>query len=147
MHTIWPFGLFRIFCTWSAPLAVLPWFLSLLSAVCCCCCCSSAIAYYAKLFMQIMQKRINLFDLHANLRANKCKRAGKGEMAGILAGLLLIYWRVRYPPQFPPHVSPPPLSNMCTHILNLSHSNNNNNIGSGKKQARAGQQLCNSMKL
>lgn len=96
--------------------------------------------------MQIMQKRINLFDLHANLRANKCRRAGKGEMAGILAGLLLIYWRVRYPPQFPPTLSPS-LSNMCRHILNLSHINNNNNIDSSRKQARAGQQLRNSMKL
>lgn len=41
------------------------------------------------------------------------------------------------------------LSNMCRHILNLSHSNNNNtnNIDSSRKQARAGQQLRNSMKL
>lgn len=57
-----------------------------------------------------------------------------GEMAGILAGLLLIYWRVRYPPQS----APPSLSNMCRHILNLSHSNNNNNNSSDKKQAKAG---------
>lgn len=36
-----------------------------------------------------MQKRINLFDLHANLRANKCMEhcEGCGETV-----LLLIYW-------------------------------------------------------
>jgi len=48
-------------------------------------------AYYAKLFMQILQKRINLFDLHANLRANKCRRCREVRAEGS-AGPLLIYW-------------------------------------------------------
>lgn len=46
--------------------------------------------------MQIMQqKRINLFDLHANLRANKCKAEGqqvgeRGELMDSYIGLAIV---------------------------------------------------------
>lgn len=57
-----------------------------------------------------MQKRINLFDLHANLRANKCMEhcEGCGETV-----LLLIYW---YFPLIFFWIT----TDMCRHILNLS---------------------------